>query len=56
MSEKSSRWVPRWLDNFIADRVMNGLVATVTEMRNPDHPWRLELRKAIERLIADLAH
>jgi uncharacterized membrane-anchored protein YjiN (DUF445 family) len=55
VSEKSSRWVPRWLDNFIADPVMNGLLATVTEMRNPDHPWRLELRKAIERLIADLA-
>lgn len=55
VSEKSSRWIPRWIDNLIAERVMNGALASLAEMRDPAHPWRIELRKLVERLIADLA-
>jgi uncharacterized membrane-anchored protein YjiN (DUF445 family) len=55
VSEKSSRWIPRWVDNLIAERVMNGLLATMSAMHDPAHPWRIELRNAVERLIADLA-
>jgi uncharacterized membrane-anchored protein YjiN (DUF445 family) len=53
--EKSSRWVPKWLDAMLAKRIITGLLATIEEMRNPDHPWRVELREAVEKMIVDLA-
>jgi uncharacterized membrane-anchored protein YjiN (DUF445 family) len=56
VSEQSSRWIPRWVDNVIADRVMAGLLSTMHAMRDPEHPWRIELRQTIEKLIADLAN
>ena len=55
VAEKSSRWIPRWVDSLIAERVMSGVLATLAEMRDPGHPWRIELRKHVEQLIADLA-
>src|SRR5262249_507513 len=55
VSEHSYRWVPAWVDRIIADRVMNGMLTTLRELRDPDHPWRVELQRAIEKLIADLA-
>ena len=55
VAEQSSRWIPKWVDKMIAEKVINGLLSTLGEMHDPAHPWRLELQKAIERLIADLA-
>ncbi len=55
VAEKSSRWIPKWIDSLIAERVMNGVLASLAEMRDPAHPWRIELRKLVEQLIADLA-
>jgi uncharacterized membrane-anchored protein YjiN (DUF445 family) len=40
---------------MIADRVANGLLGTMAEMRDPAHPWRVELHNAVERLIDALA-
>ena len=40
---------------MIAEKVLNGMLSTLGEMRNPAHPWRVELRKAVEKLIDDLA-
>jgi uncharacterized membrane-anchored protein YjiN (DUF445 family) len=54
IAEQSTRWIPRWVDKIIADKVLNGTLSTLTEMRNPAHPWRLELRRGIEHLIARL--
>jgi uncharacterized membrane-anchored protein YjiN (DUF445 family) len=56
ISEQSSRWIPKWVDRMIADKVMNGLLSTMAEMRDSGHPWRIELQSAIEKLIDDLAH
>jgi uncharacterized membrane-anchored protein YjiN (DUF445 family) len=55
VSQSSSRLLPKWVDGLLADKVMTGLLATLAEMRNPEHPWRVELRAAIETLIFDLA-
>ena len=55
VSERSSRWIPQWVDAIIADRVMSGVLATLNEMRAPEHPWRVELQQAIEKLIDELA-
>jgi uncharacterized membrane-anchored protein YjiN (DUF445 family) len=55
VAENSSSWIPKWIDDMIADKVMNGLLGTIGEMRNPDHPWRREVRESVDKLIVDLA-
>ena len=55
VAEQSSRWIPKWVDNMIATRVMNGLLSTMRELRDPDHPWRAEVRAAVDKFVVDLA-
>ncbi len=55
IAEQSTRWIPKWVDRIIADKVMSGVLATLTEMREPKHPWRVELHKTVQGLIAKLA-
>jgi uncharacterized membrane-anchored protein YjiN (DUF445 family) len=56
VAQKSSRWIPKWVDDMIAAKVINGLTETMREMRDPDHPWREQANALIEKLIDDLAH
>jgi uncharacterized membrane-anchored protein YjiN (DUF445 family) len=56
VTQNSSRFIPRWVDAMLADKVMSGLQSSLAEMRAPDHPWRVELRNAVETLIFDLAN
>jgi uncharacterized membrane-anchored protein YjiN (DUF445 family) len=55
VSDQSGRWIPKWIDRMIAERVASGLIGTMAEMRDPAHPWRVELHDAVERLIHELA-
>jgi uncharacterized membrane-anchored protein YjiN (DUF445 family) len=55
VAKKSSRFIPKWVDGIVADKIMSGVSQLLDEMRNPGHPWRVELGGAIERLIKDLA-
>ncbi|SDR36701.1 Uncharacterized membrane-anchored protein YjiN, DUF445 family [Rhizobiales bacterium GAS113] len=55
VAQQSSRWIPKWVDNMIAERIVSGLIGTLAEMRDPGHPWRLELRQAVSKLVSDLA-
>jgi len=55
IARQSSRWVPKWVDKMIADKVLSGVLGTLGELRNPDHPWRVELGKAVQKLIDELA-
>jgi uncharacterized membrane-anchored protein YjiN (DUF445 family) len=55
IAQKSSRFIPRWVDAIIAERIISGLTDLLGEMRNPDHPWRIELAASVEKLIDDLA-
>jgi uncharacterized membrane-anchored protein YjiN (DUF445 family) len=56
VSQKTWRWIPKWVDDMIAAKVLNGLTGTLREMRDPDHPWREQANALIEKLIDDLAH
>jgi uncharacterized membrane-anchored protein YjiN (DUF445 family) len=56
ISQQSWRWIPKWIDNIIAAKVLSGLAGTLKEMREPDHPWREQANALIEKLIDDLAH
>lgn len=37
---RTYRWLPRWLDEKIADKLLGALTQTIEEMRSPQHPWR----------------
>ena len=56
VSQKSSRWIPKWVDDMIAAKVINGLAQTLREARDPDHPWRELANAFVEKWIDDLAH
>jgi uncharacterized membrane-anchored protein YjiN (DUF445 family) len=56
VSQRTSRFIPKWVDDLLAAKVINGLSSTLKEMRDPDHPWRNEANALIEKLIDDLAH
>jgi uncharacterized membrane-anchored protein YjiN (DUF445 family) len=55
VTQKSSRFIPRWVDAIVADKIVSGLAQLLDEMRSPNHPWRMELGTAVEGLIKDLA-
>ena len=55
VSTRSWKWLPRWVDEKVADRVMTGLMETVHELRAPDHPWREEFQVAVDGFILRLA-
>jgi uncharacterized membrane-anchored protein YjiN (DUF445 family) len=55
VSQRSYRLIPKWIDGIMADKIVAGLTQALEEMREPSHPWRIELSARVERLIADLA-
>jgi uncharacterized membrane-anchored protein YjiN (DUF445 family) len=55
VSQRSYRIIPKWIDGILADRIVAGITRALEEMREPSHPWRVELSTAVEKLINDLA-
>jgi uncharacterized membrane-anchored protein YjiN (DUF445 family) len=47
-------WLPRWLDQKIADRILSAFIQTIEEMRSADHPWRERVRRYVEAFIGRL--
>jgi uncharacterized membrane-anchored protein YjiN (DUF445 family) len=56
VTQHTSWWIPKWLDGKIADRVLTGVRGSLSEMREPDHPWRAHFVRLAEDLIDKLAH
>ncbi|MDR3440925.1 DUF445 domain-containing protein [Telmatospirillum sp.] len=56
INEKSSWWVPEWIDSRLAKRILVGVEETLDEMAAADHPWRLQFQSSVESLIDRLAH
>ena len=55
VSKRTSRLIPKWIDGIVADRIIDGIMRILDEMREPDHPWRIEMTTTVEQLIGDLA-
>jgi uncharacterized membrane-anchored protein YjiN (DUF445 family) len=55
VAQKSSRFIPKWVDAIVADKIVSGLTQLLEEMRDPAHPWRTELGATVDKLIDDLA-
>lgn len=56
VSNRSWKWLPRWVDRKLADKVVDGSLDTLDELRDPEHPWRTEFAAAVQRLCERLAH
>ena len=52
---QSWRWLPSFVDRAIARKITAGLVQLLGDVQQPEHPWRVELGAAVERLAARLA-
>jgi uncharacterized membrane-anchored protein YjiN (DUF445 family) len=51
----SFRWLPGRIDERVADAILSELIATLLAARNgPQHPWRIEGRETVDRLIIKL--
>jgi uncharacterized membrane-anchored protein YjiN (DUF445 family) len=55
VSQRSYRLIPKWIDAMVADKIIAGATQILEEMREPSHPWRIELATAVERWIKELA-
>ena len=55
VSRRTSRLIPKWIDGMVADKVIDGVMRILDEMREPSHPWRIEMTSTVEQLIGDLA-
>lgn len=52
----SFRWLPGRIDERLADAILAELIATLMAARSsPQHPWRIEGRQTVDRLIIKLA-
>jgi len=52
---QSWRWLPRWVDRAIATRITQGVLQLLSDIRAPDHPWRLGLAAEADALVVRLA-
>lgn len=51
---RSYRWLPKWVDQKIADAILKGASQTLEEMRCPEHPWRGRLGAYVDDFIGRL--
>ena len=52
---QTAKWIPKFVDRIIAEKITSGALQLMQEMRAPDHPWRQDIREAVEGFIARLA-
>ena len=53
--DHSPKWLPKAIDEKFYERLMAGVHATLTDIRNEDSEWREKFQAATEQLIAQLA-
>jgi len=51
---RTYRWLPRWVDQKIADAILRGLAQTIAEMREPGNPLRERVSSYLDDFIVRL--
>jgi uncharacterized membrane-anchored protein YjiN (DUF445 family) len=54
VASRTYRWLPKWIDERIADSLLQGVSKAIEDMRNPDHPWRDRILDDLDGLIRRL--
>jgi uncharacterized membrane-anchored protein YjiN (DUF445 family) len=55
VARKSWKWLPKFIDRALAERITAGLMGALEEVADPDHPWRAEIKARVDDLIRRLA-
>lgn len=56
LGRNNDSWLPGWVNNRLADAFLSEVLETMAAARNNrDHPWQIEYRAMINRLVAQLA-
>ncbi|MGH7012235.1 MAG: DUF445 domain-containing protein, partial [Caulobacteraceae bacterium] len=55
IAAKTWPWLPRWVDDLIAGKALEGLGETLRDLHYPDHPWRRAIGAWAAEQIAALA-
>jgi uncharacterized membrane-anchored protein YjiN (DUF445 family) len=56
VEERSAWWLPKAVDRRIASAIIAALAELATELRDPENPRRLQMRRRLAQLGEDLAH
>jgi uncharacterized membrane-anchored protein YjiN (DUF445 family) len=51
---RTYRWLPRWVDDKIADAILKGLSQSIAEMREPTNAWRERVCAYVDDFIGRL--
>jgi uncharacterized membrane-anchored protein YjiN (DUF445 family) len=54
VEENTAKWIPGWVDRMLGDQVMAGLLKTLDEVREPEHPWRSAWDEWVAKTAAEL--
>jgi uncharacterized membrane-anchored protein YjiN (DUF445 family) len=49
------RWLPKWIDRMVAERLTTGVVAALKDLRDSANPARIALEAEVDRFIERLA-
>jgi uncharacterized membrane-anchored protein YjiN (DUF445 family) len=55
IGEKTSGWLPGWIDAKLGDALVDGVLEALAAARAADHPWRGEYSAFLEGLVTRLA-
>lgn len=55
VSERCGEWMPLWVENRLADGVIEGIADALSELRKQDHPQRREIDISVHSFIEQMA-
>lgn len=55
IAEGSKWWMPKFLDEKLFRKVIDGIESTLYELRAPDHPWRDQFSAVVEEYVVRLS-
>jgi uncharacterized membrane-anchored protein YjiN (DUF445 family) len=54
VSNNAPKWMPKWIDSILVERVLGGIMLSLKNLQNPSHKWRKDINQSIEKLIKEL--
>lgn len=55
VADQSKWWMPKFVDEKLFQKIVNGIEDTLFELRDPGHPWRDQFAAAVEDYVRRLS-